>query len=165
METVKKFFPTRKCKDSFNFEHVWSLAIFPKNVKLRSQPLNTLLVLIKHDTQYSKSLIIVIRKRRRRSETYEAAELNEVQLVKTSIKEQNGSAKLKQAMFLSNNCQLKFSRRRKETRAASILTSFRIVIKVEWCTETLSFHTVIWKVSKKHIDVICFTHFPQSNKT
>ena len=85
--------------------------------------------------------------------------------VKTSIKEQNGSAKLKQAMFLSNNCQLKFSRRRKETRAASILTSFRIVIKVEWCTETLSFHTVIWKVSKKHIDVICFTHFPQSNKT
>ena len=66
---------------------------------------------------------------------------------------------------LSNNCQLKFSRRRKETRAASILTSFRIVIKVEWCTETLSFHTVIWKVSKKHIDVICFTHFPQSNKT
>ena len=63
--------------------------------------------------------------------------------VKTSIKEQNGSAKLKQAMFLSNNCQLKFSRRRKETRAASILTSFRIVIKVEWCTETLSFHTVI----------------------
>ena len=64
-----------------------------------------------------------------------------------------------------NNCQLKFSRRRKETRAASILTSFRIVIKVEWCTETLSFHTVIWKVSKKHIDVICFTHFPQSNKT
>ena len=85
--------------------------------------------------------------------------------VKTSIKEQNGSAKLKQAMFLSSNCQLKFSRRRKETRAASILTSFRIVIKVEWCTETLSFHTVIWKVSKKHIDVICFTHFPQSNKT
>ena len=85
--------------------------------------------------------------------------------VKTSIKEQNGSAKLKQAMFLPNNCQLKFSRRRKETRAASILTSFRIVIKVEWCTETLSFHTVIWKVSKKHIDVICFTHFPQSNKT
>ena len=85
--------------------------------------------------------------------------------VKTSIKEQNGSAKLKQAMFLSNNCQLKFSRRRKETRAASILTSFRIVIKVEWCTETLSFHTVIWKVSKKHIDVICLTHFPQSKKT
>ena len=27
METVKKFSQQKKCKDSFNFEHVWSLAI------------------------------------------------------------------------------------------------------------------------------------------
>ena len=64
METVKKFSQQKKCIDSFNFEHVWSLAIFPKNVKLRSRPLKTLLVVIKHNTHYPKSQIILIRKRR-----------------------------------------------------------------------------------------------------
>ena len=39
-----------KCKDTLNIEHVCLLTIFPKNVKLQSQPLKTLLVLIKHDT-------------------------------------------------------------------------------------------------------------------
>ena len=47
-----------------------------------------------------------------------------------------------------------------------IINSRIIVIKGGWCTETLSFHTAMWKkVSKKHIDVVCFTHLPQSNKT
>ena len=65
-----KVFPTKKCKDSFNFEHIWSLAIFAKNVKLQSQPLKTVLVLIKHNTHHPNSQIIVIWKCRRCSETY-----------------------------------------------------------------------------------------------
>ena len=71
MQTVKNFsqHATRKCKDSLNIEHVWSLAIFPKNAKLQSQPLKTLLVLIKNDAHNPTSQIIVIRKRRRCSET------------------------------------------------------------------------------------------------
>ena len=47
----KNVFPTRKCKNSFNFERVWSFAIFSKNVKLRSQPLKTLLSA--HKTQHT----------------------------------------------------------------------------------------------------------------
>ena len=67
---LKSFPKKKKCKDSFNLEHLWSLVIFPKNVKLQSRPLKTLLVLIMHNTHHPKSQIILIRKCRRRSETY-----------------------------------------------------------------------------------------------
>ena len=86
--------------------------------------------------------------------------------MKTSIQGQNGTAKLKQAMFPLTIASLNFPVEGRKRRSASIFPPTLIVIKGEWCTETLSFHTAIWKkVSKKHIDVICFTHFPQSNKT
>ena len=61
---------------------------------------------------------------------------------------------------------LNFRAEKRKRRAASIFPPSRIVIKGEWCTETPSFHrAILKKVSRKHIDVICFTHFPQSNKT
>ena len=59
-----------KCKDTLNIEHVCLLTIFPKNVKLQSQPLKTLLVLIQHDTHDPTTQLIVIWKCRRHSETY-----------------------------------------------------------------------------------------------
>ena len=59
-----------KCKDTLNIEHVCLLTIFPKNVKLQSQPLKTLLVLIKHDTHDPTTQLIVIWKCRRHFETY-----------------------------------------------------------------------------------------------
>ena len=74
--------------------------------------------------------------------------------MKTAIKGQNGTAKLKQAMMVSNNCQLGFSRQMKEVPGSIYFPA------------TLSFHTAIWrKAGRKQIDVICFTHFPPSNKT
>ena len=63
------------------------------------------------------SYIIVIKKRRRRSETHWAIGLNEALLVKTAIKGQGRTAELNKAMLLSNNCQLGFSRQMKEMPA------------------------------------------------
>ena len=78
----------------------------------------------------------------------------------------NGSAKLKQAMSSVTIANLNFHAEKRKHRAASIFPPSRVVIKGEWCTETPSFQTAILKkVSGKHIDIICFMHFPQSNKT
>ena len=69
MEIVKKFSQQKKYVRTHLILSMYGhLAIFPKNVKLRSQPLKTLLVLIKHNTHYPKSQIILIRKCRRHSE-------------------------------------------------------------------------------------------------
>ena len=77
--------------------------------------------------------------------------------MKTSIKGQNGSAKLKQAMSSVTIVNLNFRAEKRKHRAASIFPPSRVVIKGEWCTETPSFHTAILKkVSGKHIDIICF---------
>ena len=67
--------------------------------------------------------------------------------MKTGIEGQSGTAKLNQAMLLSNNPSL-------------------FVTKGEWGTQTLLVHTAISeKVIRKRINVICLSHFPQSNKT
>ena len=58
--------------------------------------------------------------------------------MKTAIKRQNGTAKLKRAMLLSDNCQLGVL-----CLPTSIFPPFLIVIKGEWVTEAFSFHTAI----------------------